>query len=120
LVKEFMSNGLNLGDDMQVAYLIMLAVGALAGWYTAILYTRTQKNWWNPVAQVILVNSTSLSALFTWVFIARFWPSIPGRTVIGFILFSLVTLAMVWTAWTLTKLFRVVKRDKNARHPQEN
>lgn len=115
MAEEFMSSGLNLGDKMSLAYLVMLAIGALASWYTVGLYVKTQRNWWNPVAQVILVTSVAFAAIFTWVFLARLWPSIPGRTVIGFSLFSLVMAATLWKAWVLTKLFRTVKKEKDVR-----
>lgn len=105
---------------MELAYLIMLGVGILASAYKIILYVRTQKNWWNPIAQVILVLSGALGAIFTWVLLVRLWPTIPGRNVIGFILFSVVVSATVWEAYTLQKLFKVVKRDKNVRFSQED
>lgn len=97
---------------MQLAYIIMLTIGAVACWYTVILYITTQKNWWNPVAQVILVKAAALGLILTWVLIIRLWPSVPGRNVIGFILFALVTSAMVWKAYVLSKLFRIIKRER--------
>lgn len=97
---------------VKIYYPTLLAIGAVVSWYTVILYARTQKSWWNPVSQVVLVMSASLGAVFTWVFLIRIWPTIPGRTVTGMVLFTLVVCAMVWKAYVLTKLFRIIKREK--------
>jgi len=96
-----------------VYYPIALAIGAIVSWYIVGLYITTQKKWWNSISQLVIIMPISLGLIFTWVFIARVWPTVPGRIVISMILFSLVVCALLWVAWTLTKLFRVLKKERN-------
>lgn len=93
---------------LTVLRMVLFGIGAVSCWWFVIIYTRSGFKWWHSdVGRNLIMLSASLGAIYTWSVAVTIWPGLPGRLLIGTVLFLIVTAAMIWRV----VVFRRVARD---------
>ena len=98
---------------MAIYYTTLLFLGSLCSFGVVGVYVRGQRKWWsNDIGKIIITLSLVDGLFYAWYLVVTFFPQIPGRNIIRLILFTVMTLAIVYRFFTMVKLARIVKRDK--------
>lgn len=98
---------------MAIYYTTLLILGSLCSFGVVGVYVRGQRKWWsNDIGKIIITLSLVDGLFYLWYIIVSLYPQIPGRNTIRLILFTIMTVAIVYRFFTMVRLARIVKRDK--------
>lgn len=101
---------------MTAYYVSLLFVGTLCSFGLVGLYIRTQRKWWrNPIGKIIVTLSVCDGLFYAWYILVTLWPTIPGRGAVRLVLFTAMTLAIVYRFVAFLRLQPLMRRDRELR-----
>jgi hypothetical protein len=104
------------GDNVTAFYIGLLIVGAVCSFGLVFLYIRTQRGWWkHPIGKILVSLALVDGVFYAWYILVTLWPQIPGRSLVRLVLFTLMTIAIVYRFIAFLKLQPVMRRDKEIR-----
>lgn len=95
----------------------LVTLGAFFNLGIAWLYIKTQRTWYrNDFGKIIVTLSLCEGIFFSWYILVILWPEIPGRNIVRNILFASLVLVTGYRFFTMLRLNRIIKRDKEIRN----
>jgi hypothetical protein len=100
---------------MMLYNFILLIVGAVAGSGFIGGYWFTHPKWYTSnVGKLLMAFSINIFLFYSWYILVAFWPSIPGRGLVRTVLFTMMTVSLVYRLVKFVQIEAKLRRTNAA------